>query len=74
MVTCANFAIQGHKLATMACHLLEAAVTLAPTVKYCEWFVIFVGSMVFASSFSPYPLKNILSRGNGEKAYLKNLL
>ncbi|MBA0549378.1 hypothetical protein Golob_020414 [Gossypium lobatum] len=39
MVACANSAIQGYKLAAMACHLLEV-VTLAVSVTYCECFEI----------------------------------
>lgn len=46
MVSFAYFAIQGYKLATMTCEVLEA-VTLAPIVKYSEWFVIFYWFSLF---------------------------
>lgn len=39
MVACANSAIQGYKLAAMACQLLEV-VTLAVSVTYCACFEI----------------------------------
>ncbi|KAE8686079.1 hypothetical protein F3Y22_tig00111085pilonHSYRG00005 [Hibiscus syriacus] len=49
-----DFAIEGYKLAAIACHLLE--VVMVSTVTYCEWFVILDCFMVFVSClYLPFP-------------------
>ncbi|MBA0645421.1 hypothetical protein Goklo_013524 [Gossypium klotzschianum] len=48
MVSCAYFAIQGYKLATMACEVLEA-VTLAPIVK-CQELRVKIGLNVVCNA------------------------